>query len=97
MVMLKADNNGGFQTFEFCFGNFKFFWVKAAGFFKNRGVSACVYVVLHSMGRIRHHITCAECRWKFLKLKFDICMHRIRNGLNIKGWVYYELVTRLLK
>ena len=52
-----------------------------------------MYVVFHSIARIGHHITHAEYRWKFLKQKFDICRHRIRNGLNRKGWVYYGLVT----
>jgi hypothetical protein len=55
-------------------------------------------VVLHSMGRIGHHITQAEYRGELLKQMFDSCRHRIRNGLgwlwhshgqNRKGWVYY--------
>ncbi len=45
MVMLTMDNTGGFQTFEFRFGNFKFFWIKVVGFCKNSWVSARVYVV----------------------------------------------------
>ncbi len=90
-----ADNASGFHTFEFCLGNFKFFWVKAEGFCKNwgGGVSACVDVVLHSMGRIGHHITRAESRGKFLPQKFDISRHKIMNGLNRKGCVYNGLVT----
>jgi hypothetical protein len=66
--------------FEFSFGNLKFVWVKAVGFGKNWEVSALVYVVLHSMGRIGHQITGADYRGKFLKKMFDICRHGIRNG-----------------
>ncbi len=55
-----ANNTVGFQTFEFCLDNIKFFRVKAAGFCKNWGVSAHVDVVFHSMGGIGYHITRAE-------------------------------------
>jgi hypothetical protein len=52
---------------------------------KKGGMSAPVDVVLHSMGRIGHHITSAEYRGKFLKQKFNICRHGIRIRLNRKG------------
>jgi hypothetical protein len=79
-----------------------FFWVKMAGFSKNCGVSACVNVVLHSMGRTGDHITHSEYRGKFLTQKFDICKHRVWNrlgwswlsgGQNRKWWVYHGLVA----
>ncbi len=57
-------------------------------FAKTGGCPSCEDVVLHTIGRIGHRITYAEYRGKFLKQKFDIFRHRIRNGLTRKGWVY---------
>jgi hypothetical protein len=38
----------------------RFFWIKEVGFFENWGVAAHVNVVLHSVKRIRQHITCVQ-------------------------------------
>ncbi len=68
-----------------CFCNLNFFQVKVAGFCKNWGVSACVNVVLQSIGRIGHHITRVENGGKFGKQSFDIIRHRVWDGLNEGG------------
>jgi hypothetical protein len=50
--MMPADSN------SVC--NFKFVWLKAAGFCKNGGMSTHVNVVLDPLGGVRNHITRAK-------------------------------------
>jgi hypothetical protein len=45
-----TNNASGFQPFEFRFGILKFFWIKAVGFCKNRGLAAGVDVMLNPIG-----------------------------------------------
>ncbi len=68
-----ADKASRFQTYEFSFGNLKFFWVKASGFCKDRGVATSVNVVLDPVSEVRNYITYAEDSGKFCKQSFDIC------------------------
>jgi hypothetical protein len=62
-----ANNAGRFQMFDFCFCNFKFFWIQAKGFCKNWGMTARVNVMFHPMGWGGHHISRAQNGGEFFE------------------------------
>ncbi len=71
--------------FEFRLGDLQFFWIEAAGFCKNRGVTTGVDVMLDPMVRCRLHIPGAKNRGKFLQKNFDIIRHGIWDFLKHRG------------
>jgi hypothetical protein len=62
-----TNNASGFQPFEFCFGDLKFFQIKAAGLCKNGGVAAGVDVMLNPISGCGLHIPGSQNGGVFLK------------------------------
>jgi hypothetical protein len=67
-----VNNAGRFQTFEFRFCNFKFFWIQPMGLCKNWGMTVRVNVMFHPIGWGGLHITCAQNGGEFLSKSFTL-------------------------